>query len=64
MKSTSVHLRGDLIAVVGDTPAMAKVGGFKEGVGFTLRKCHHCMAYGSQMQAKVCKMCKGYCNII
>ena len=30
-------LRGDLVAVLGDTPAIAKTGGFKEGVSLLSR---------------------------
>ena len=48
------QLRGALLAMVGDTPAMATVGGFKEGVGGALRKCRHCMAFGHQIDSKVC----------
>jgi hypothetical protein len=48
------QLRGALHAMVGGTPAMATVGGFKEGVGGALRKCRHCMAFGHQIDSKVC----------
>ena len=46
--------RGTLVAFVGDTPAINMVGGFKEGVGFALRKCRQCMATHEQIQTKVC----------
>jgi hypothetical protein len=47
-----VCLHGDLVAFLGDTPAAAKVGGFKEGVGFADKKCRHCMATNNQIQSK------------
>jgi hypothetical protein len=49
VKRKVVHLKGALLAVIGDTPALAKVGGFKEGVGFATRKCRHCMAYNPKI---------------
>ena len=45
--------RGTLLAFVGDTPALSMIGGFKEGVGFAMRKCRHCMATDNQIQTKV-----------
>ena len=47
------HVKGRLIAFVGDTPAVNLVGGFKEGVGMAMRKCRHCMATFDQIQSKV-----------
>jgi hypothetical protein len=38
--------------MLGDTPAVAKAGGFKEGVGFADKKCRHCMATNEQIQSK------------
>ncbi len=37
---------GALLCLVGHIPA---IGGFKEGVGFALRKCRMCLATGSSM---------------
>ena len=37
-------LHGSLICVLGDTPASNFIAGFKEGVGFSLRKCRMCLA--------------------
>jgi hypothetical protein len=45
-------MHGALLCVVGDTPAVSLVGGFKEGVGFALKKCRHCMANNTQIQEK------------
>ena len=46
-------LHGAVIALCGDTPASCYVGGFKEGVGFSLRKCRRCMTTLSDMSSKV-----------
>ena len=46
-------LHGAVVASCGDTPASCYVGGFKEGVGFSLRKCRMCMAILSDMSLKV-----------
>ena len=43
-----IQLKGSLLCMVGDTPALA--GGFKEGVGFADKKCRHCMANNDQIQ--------------
>ena len=49
----SLHLKGDLVCIVGDTPAAALIGGFEDGVGFAHKKCRHCMATSDQIQLKV-----------
>ena len=41
---TQYHLKGRLVAFVGDTPVVNMAGGFKEGVGMAMRKCRQCMA--------------------
>ena len=40
----TVH--GAVVCMCGDTPASNFFGGFKEGVGFALRKCRICLATG------------------
>ncbi|KAK2552221.1 hypothetical protein P5673_026746 [Acropora cervicornis] len=45
-----INLRGGIFAVLADTPASNKAGGFKEGVGGARRKCRHCMANFEDMQ--------------
>lgn len=47
------HLKGRLVAFVGDTPAVNMVGGFKEGVNLAMWKCRQCMATYDQIQANV-----------
>ena len=44
---------GAVICVVGDIPASNFIGGFKEGVGFSLRKCRKCLATKSDICLKV-----------
>ena len=48
-----IKLQGALIAFVGDTPALAEVGGFKKSVGPAFRKCRECMTTENQMQLYV-----------
>ena len=49
-------LHGGVIALLGDTPGSNFVGGFKEGVGFALRKCRQCLATGLDIGEKVCTL--------
>jgi hypothetical protein len=49
---TKKNIKGTILCVVGDTPALALVGGFKAGVGFADKKCRHCMANNDQIQTK------------
>jgi hypothetical protein len=44
-----ITLHGAVVCVCGDTPASNFIGGFKEGVGFSLRRCRACMATGESM---------------
>ena len=53
IKGVKQVLRGALVAFLGDTPAVSKVAGFKEGVGFAQQKCRHCMANDLQIQENV-----------
>ena len=47
-------VRGTVLVLLADTLAAHQLGGFKIGVGFSLRKCRQCMATGSDMQTQVC----------
>ena len=49
-------LYGTVVLTLADTPAAHALGGFKVGVGFSLRKCRICMATHEEIQTKV-----GYC---
>lgn len=44
------YLRGAVLAGIADTPASQAFGCFKEGVGGSKRKCHHCMTTWEKMQ--------------
>lgn len=39
--------------MLADTLAAHAIGGFKVGVGFSLRKCCHCLATQEDMNTKV-----------
>lgn len=49
----TIAVHGAVVAMSGDTPASNFIGGFKEGVGFSLRKCRMCMATAADMEFKV-----------
>ena len=44
---------GCLLSFIGDTPASALAGGFKEGVGGAYRGCRTCMITSEQLSSKV-----------
>lgn len=44
---------GSVLVTLCDTLGAHQLGGFKEGVGFSLRKCRDCMATQADMQTKV-----------
>lgn len=46
-------IHGAVICLLGDTPGSNFIGGFKEGVGFALRKCRRCLAVASDMREEV-----------
>ena len=48
-----VTVHGAVLCMIGDTPANNIIGGFKEGVGFALRKCCMCMVTVEDMCIKV-----------
>lgn len=53
---TEHTFHGTVFLALADTQAAHQLGGYKEGVGFSLRKCRDCMATFSDMQTKVCGM--------
>ena len=53
LREEEIVVRGAVVAFCGDTPASCFIGGFKEGVGFSLRKCRRCMATVEDMAFKV-----------
>lgn len=46
-------IHGAVVCLCGDIPASNYIGGFKEGVGLSLRKCRRCMATATDMDVKV-----------
>lgn len=49
----NIVVRGTVLLSLADTLAAHQLGGFKVGVGFSLRKCRECMATYSDIQTKV-----------
>ena len=47
------HFKGYMIAYIGDTPASALAGGFKEGVGGANRCCRTCMIKTPDLYSQV-----------
>ncbi len=48
------HFYGTVLLCLADTLAAHQLGGFKVGVGFSLRICRDCMATREDIQTKVC----------
>lgn len=46
-------VKGAVLFGIADTLAAHSIGGFKVGVGFSLRKCRMCLATKEQLSAKV-----------
>ncbi len=49
-------VRGGVLFALADTLAAHSMGGFKVGVGLSLRKCRMCLATQTQIFAKVCEI--------
>ena len=47
--------QGALLAFIGDTPANNRIGGYKESVSKSYRKCRQCLATNDKIQVKVNK---------
>lgn len=48
-----MRVYGTVLVLLADTLAAHQLGGFKIGVGFSLRKCRQCMVTFNAMQTKV-----------
>lgn len=48
-----MRIYGTVLVLLADTLAAHQLGGFKVGVGLSLRKCRQCMATFNDMQTKV-----------
>lgn len=46
-------VRGGVLFLLADTLAAHSIGGFKVGVGFSLRKCRMCLPTKDQMSTKI-----------
>lgn len=51
------EVRGSVLFALADTLAANSMGGFKIGVGFSLRKCRVCLATKEQLSEKVYTAC-------
>lgn len=49
-----ILVKGTVLAVLADTQAAHSIGGFKVGVGFSLRRCRNCLATKEYYCSKVC----------
>ena len=52
-----ILVKGAVLAMLADTQAAHAIGGFKVGVGFSLRKCRNCLATKETMSAWVSTSC-------
>ena len=57
----TLTVRGAVVCLCGDIPASNFLGGFKEGVGFSFRKCRQCLCTKHDISQKVSttNMCDG-----
>lgn len=53
IEGKEVFVKGAVLAMLADTQAAHSIGGFKIGVGFSLRKCRNCLATKETMSVKV-----------
>ena len=53
INSKEVLVKGAVLAMLADTQAAHSIGGFKIGVGFSLRKCRNCLATKETMSVRV-----------
>lgn len=53
LNGKEVLVKGAVLAMLADTQAAHSIGGFKVGVGFSLRKCRNCLATKETMSVQV-----------
>ena len=46
-------VHGAIVCLLGDVPASNLVGGFKKGVGFSLRRCRRCITTAADIAEEV-----------
>lgn len=56
-----ILVKGAVLAMLADTQAAHAIGGFKVGVGFSLRKCRNCLATKETMSVWVSTSCRIVC---
>lgn len=54
LNGREVVVKGAVLTMLADTQASHAIGGFKVGVGFSLRKCRNCLATQETMNTQVC----------
>ena len=60
IKDKEILVKGAVLAMLADTQAAHSIGGFKIGVGWSLRKCRNCLATKETMSVQVSKCCLTY----
>ena len=53
IKDEEILVKGAVLAMLADTQAAHSIGGFKVGVGWSLRKCRTCLATKETMNVRV-----------
>ena len=53
IRGVKEDVKGTVLFALADTLAAHSLGGFKSGVGFSLRKCRNCLATYESMSTKV-----------
>ena len=64
MKEQQIKVTGSLVLFLANTLAAHQIGGFKVGVGFSLRKCRNCLATLEDMNIKVMLLCPEFIIMI
>ena len=52
IRGKDTHIKGAVLFALADTLAAHSLGGFKVGVGFSLRKCRMCLATQEEIWTK------------
>jgi len=53
INNEEIVVKGAVLSMLADTQAAHSIGGFKIGVGFSLRKCRNCLATKDAMSVRV-----------
>ena len=52
VNGTDHNVEGELVVAIANTQASNLIGGFKEGVGFSYKKCRTCKITAREMKTK------------